>query len=97
MTLIPPDEDSTQEEQRVRVHITPFLPEWQINVALSPLASRGWTLQERQLSRRLIQFTKHEVCWECGCSSVSERSPASALGPPAEGEMVNEPAAGQGR
>jgi hypothetical protein len=84
LTLRPSVEDNAQKGQRVRVQITPFLPTWQTIVKRSPLALRGWTLQESQLSRRLIHFTKYEVCWECGFSIASERSPASAFGPPAE-------------
>ncbi|KAL0470187.1 HET domain protein pin-c3 [Neurospora intermedia] len=32
---------------------------------ISPLRSRAWTLQERELSRRNIHFAKKQVLWEC--------------------------------
>jgi hypothetical protein len=32
---------------------------------LSSLSARGWTLQERLLSRRLIHYTSWELVWEC--------------------------------
>ena len=31
----------------------------------APLAKRGWVFQERQLSRRVLHFTSHELMWEC--------------------------------
>jgi hypothetical protein len=31
----------------------------------SPLASRGWTLQEQLLSTRMVHFEKNEMFWEC--------------------------------
>ncbi|KAK4159554.1 heterokaryon incompatibility protein-domain-containing protein [Cladorrhinum sp. PSN259] len=35
------------------------------NVKVKPLATRGWTLQERMLSSRIIHFTNRELEWEC--------------------------------
>lgn len=32
---------------------------------LEPLNLRGWTMQERFLSRRLLIFGEHEVTWQC--------------------------------
>ncbi|KAI9878174.1 MAG: hypothetical protein M1830_001711 [Pleopsidium flavum] len=37
-----------------------------------PLNDRGWTLQERLLSRRVLHYGKHEMFWECQESSVFE-------------------------
>jgi len=39
------------------------------------LNSRGWILQERALSRRIIHFGPHEVYWECLVHSATEREP----------------------
>ncbi|RDW87216.1 hypothetical protein BP5796_02910 [Coleophoma crateriformis] len=36
------------------------------DVLHSPLARRGWVLQERALARRTIFFTKTQMYWECG-------------------------------
>lgn len=46
---------------------------------------RGWVLQERLLSRRIVHFGKHQIFWECnegmipetGQSSVSNHDPES--------------------
>jgi hypothetical protein len=46
------------------------IPEWHQASTNSyapnlPLMSRGWTYQERPLSRRLVHFVAGEVMWEC--------------------------------
>ncbi|KAH7382366.1 heterokaryon incompatibility protein-domain-containing protein [Phaeosphaeria sp. MPI-PUGE-AT-0046c] len=35
------------------------------NTTNGPLASRGWTLQEQILSRRMVHFEQFEMIWEC--------------------------------
>ncbi|KAK1980399.1 heterokaryon incompatibility protein-domain-containing protein [Colletotrichum cereale] len=62
----------------------------------SPLALRGWTLQEEHLSPRRLFWSGQQLSWACGCgeyvergapcsslasSSSSSRSPAPALSP----------------
>ncbi|KAH9229590.1 hypothetical protein K456DRAFT_1799009, partial [Colletotrichum gloeosporioides 23] len=39
------------------------------------LSGRGWTLQERQLSRRVIHVTSNSLLWECRTSRGSEQVP----------------------
>jgi Heterokaryon incompatibility protein (HET) len=34
---------------------------------------RGWTLQERVLSRRALMFTEGQAFWSCGCADWTER------------------------
>ena len=38
----------------------------------SPSSKRAWCLQERELSRRIIQFTKQDILYECPTSESSE-------------------------
>ncbi|KAH8684205.1 hypothetical protein BGZ60DRAFT_397018 [Tricladium varicosporioides] len=38
---------------------------WTGIFASAPLASRGWALQERLLSRRVLHYSKEEFFWEC--------------------------------
>ncbi|KAI1078310.1 heterokaryon incompatibility protein-domain-containing protein [Whalleya microplaca] len=38
---------------------------WLISFNRSPLLTRGWTLQERELSPRILHFTRMYVIWEC--------------------------------
>jgi hypothetical protein len=40
-----------------------------------PLSARGWTLQERELSPRILHYTKHQVLWECRDCIASETKP----------------------
>lgn len=41
----------------------------------SPLRSRAWTLQEQQLSRRIIHFAKNQVLWECAELKATAQRP----------------------
>lgn len=45
---------------------------WVRKVLNSPLSNRGWTLQERLLSRRSLYFTPTQVFWECVTGRYSE-------------------------
>jgi hypothetical protein len=42
----------------------------------TPLASRGWTFQERYLAPRTLHFTASEVYWECYHTNACETFPA---------------------
>ncbi|KAH8889258.1 HET-domain-containing protein, partial [Thozetella sp. PMI_491] len=42
------------------------------SLAQTKWASRGWTLQERALSRRLLMFTEDQILWTCGATSAFE-------------------------
>lgn len=46
----------------------------------SPLLSRGWCFQERELSRRIIHYTGSQILWECRTLRASEAMP-SGVGP----------------
>lgn len=62
------------EPEQSNVHIYqnhgPFL-----DCIEGPLSSRGWTLQERELSPRILHYTKGQVLWECRECTASETSP----------------------
>lgn len=49
------------------------------DVEKGPLAKRGWTLQERVLSRRNLFFGVDQSHWECQTSKFSENSPNAQL------------------
>ncbi|PMD39428.1 HET-domain-containing protein [Hyaloscypha variabilis F] len=40
------------------------------------LSTRGWIVQERLLSCRILHFAQHEVYWECITITASERHPS---------------------
>lgn len=48
-----------------------------------PVFSRGWTLQERFLARRILHFNAEEIAWECledsACQCSGVDSPAQPL------------------
>jgi hypothetical protein len=46
------------------------------NLNEAPLQARGWVMQERILSPRIVHFTENQLCWECSHSvDVCERWP----------------------
>ncbi|KEZ45947.1 hypothetical protein SAPIO_CDS1334 [Scedosporium apiospermum] len=46
---------------------------WHLNLDhASPLNQRGWTLQERLLSRRILHFGRLGIAWECETLCASE-------------------------
>ncbi|TGO40875.1 hypothetical protein BHYA_0030g00420 [Botrytis hyacinthi] len=48
------------------VFVSPITIDFEREVLNSPLARRGWVLQERALARRTIYFTDNQTYWECG-------------------------------
>jgi hypothetical protein len=44
------------------------------DVSDEPLGKRGWTLQERLLSKRIVHYTAQEIIWECEESSKCQCS-----------------------
>lgn len=43
-----------------------------------PIDSRAWTLQERYLSNRVVEFGSLQTAWTCATSSATASSPASS-------------------
>ncbi|KAH7380555.1 heterokaryon incompatibility protein-domain-containing protein [Phaeosphaeria sp. MPI-PUGE-AT-0046c] len=46
-----------------------------MHIDQAPLQRRGWVLQERMLSRRVLHFTRSELFWECYHGQASETFP----------------------
>lgn len=67
----------TFDEVRTKMSVTfqPYMTDWAQSITNGPLFSRGWCFQERQLSKRIIYFTKSQVLWECRASIASEAYP----------------------
>ncbi len=59
-----------------------------IELHKSPLSTRAWTLQERLLSRRTINFAQSRVIWECG--SRFETEDLLVLGPNDFGSILTQ-------
>jgi hypothetical protein len=48
---------------------------WWRNIRDSPLNQRGWVLQERPLSPRILHFCRNEMFWECREHAACESLP----------------------
>jgi hypothetical protein len=46
-----------------------------------PLDTRGWTYQERYLSRRSVRYLPHQIAWECYTAEYLEKYPFDTLAP----------------
>ncbi|KAL8349322.1 hypothetical protein RB601_001904 [Gaeumannomyces tritici] len=51
---------------------------WKDVIDHAPLNERGWVLQERYLSPRLVHFTDDQVIWDCAESTAPEFVPSGA-------------------
>lgn len=47
------------------IYVCEPIDDFQTDVVDAALNTRGWVLQERALSRRIIHFTANQVYWEC--------------------------------
>ncbi|KAF5671664.1 hypothetical protein FHETE_4034 [Fusarium heterosporum] len=47
------------------VSILPKVPSWVSEMKRAPLYERGWAIQERILSTRVVHFSTNMVLWEC--------------------------------
>lgn len=54
-----------------------YTDRWFNSVALSPLANRAWTVQEKFLAPRVLHFAAEEVHWECMELFTAESLPTS--------------------
>ncbi|KAL2135825.1 hypothetical protein VTI74DRAFT_6754 [Chaetomium olivicolor] len=68
---------TTPEEKVETLHIRPSTrtPLWWDMVVKSPLYRRGWAVQERALSPRILHFTANALYWECSAMRAAEYRP----------------------
>lgn len=52
---------------------------WESDIENSPLSSRGWVVQERFLSPRIVHFTPNQIYWECLESVHCSSDPGGTL------------------
>lgn len=57
------------------VRATKKYPGWQELYEEGPLHKRGWIMQERELSPRILHYTKSQVIWECRTLKATEDWP----------------------
>jgi hypothetical protein len=68
------DENDKETFQKIRVFSLFGKPIVNI-VRQDPLSGRGWTFQERELSNRILHFSKDSVRWECRALQASLQFP----------------------
>jgi hypothetical protein len=70
--------NNRQRTLNVRLEKDQFIrvasPSWREVFRHSPLSQRGWVLQERLLSTRILHFEENELFWECLTTSAREGS-----------------------
>ncbi|KAJ9662318.1 hypothetical protein H2198_001452 [Neophaeococcomyces mojaviensis] len=54
------------------VEIETSRPDFFNCVSNSPLNQRGWVMQERALSKRILHFTEHGLFWECSTLKAND-------------------------
>ncbi|KAK4455302.1 heterokaryon incompatibility protein-domain-containing protein, partial [Podospora aff. communis PSN243] len=55
------------------------LSEWEERFRTAALNKRGWTVQERELSTRIVHFYQDEMFWECRTAQATWSSPRLQL------------------
>jgi hypothetical protein len=68
-----------------------YFPEfhhWSDLIVAEPLSTRAWALQERQLSRRIVHYTSHQILWECVTMNASEIFPEGLPQTPTKDEVL---------
>ncbi|SPO01884.1 uncharacterized protein DNG_04557 [Cephalotrichum gorgonifer] len=66
----------TEDDSLREMTIEPQFPSWLDSIAFAPLLSRGWTVQERAMSMRILHFARDCVLWECCATRASEYCPS---------------------
>ncbi|MCJ1246474.1 hypothetical protein MMC30_003682 [Trapelia coarctata] len=68
------DENGATTIERIRVYSSFSTP--LVNVLITdPLSKRAWTLQERELSPRVLHYSKDTIRWECRSLKASTQFP----------------------
>jgi len=70
-----PDCDSSNPSSSSEVALRAAGPHTGRNIQDSPLFRRGWALQERVLSRRILYWAKDALFWECTALNASKAHP----------------------
>ncbi|ETS73894.1 hypothetical protein PFICI_13760 [Pestalotiopsis fici W106-1] len=66
-------EDTTSRAHRYLVHLPK--PYYTAEITHSKLQRRGWVVQERLFSSRMVHFGHRFVSWECSCQQAPEWDP----------------------
>ncbi|KAM0228967.1 hypothetical protein ACHAPO_010374 [Fusarium lateritium] len=72
------------------ISILPKVPSWISEIKRAPLYERGWAIQERILSARVVHFAANMVLWECHECRATEIDTTGASLRDANSSMVYE-------
>jgi hypothetical protein len=70
--LMPPEAPEANSIIQISSDMVAHPPSLKHLLAISPWNTRGWTLQERLLSRRCLYFSSEYVYFQCGEQTLSE-------------------------
>ncbi|KAF5556281.1 hypothetical protein FNAPI_5804 [Fusarium napiforme] len=59
------------------LEVHPASPSWELSIQNVPLLTRGWAIQERVLSRRILHFGGSCLLWECCELKTTDANPNS--------------------
>ncbi|KAI1028754.1 hypothetical protein LB503_002163 [Fusarium chuoi] len=62
----------------IHLEVHPAFPSWELSIQNVPLLTRGWAIQERVLSRRILHFGASCLLWECSELKTTEANPNSS-------------------
>ncbi|KAF5569386.1 hypothetical protein FPHYL_2201 [Fusarium phyllophilum] len=60
------------------LQVLPASPSWDLSIQNVPLLTRGWAIQERVLSKRILHFRASCLLWECSELKTTEANPNSS-------------------
>ncbi|KAK4140130.1 heterokaryon incompatibility protein-domain-containing protein [Dichotomopilus funicola] len=66
------------EPDEAQVTIYPNFGPWVQGIQRGPVFRRGWCLQEREMSPRVLHYTRDRLMWECRECTASEDKPELA-------------------
>ncbi|KAH6629965.1 heterokaryon incompatibility protein-domain-containing protein, partial [Chaetomium sp. MPI-SDFR-AT-0129] len=66
------------EPDEAQVTIYPNFGPWVLGIQRGPVFRRGWCLQEREMSPRVLHYTRDRLMWECRECTAAEDKPELA-------------------
>ncbi|KAF5707224.1 hypothetical protein FGLOB1_7055 [Fusarium globosum] len=61
-----------------QLEVHPASTSWELSIQNVPLLTRGWAIQERVLSKRILHFGASYLLWECSELKTTEANPNSS-------------------
>ncbi|KAL6918353.1 hypothetical protein FSST1_009848 [Fusarium sambucinum] len=65
ISRLEPQSFTFRSEHHMDCTVRSMIPSWLSEIISGPLSYRGWAMQERLLSRRVLHFAENMILWEC--------------------------------